>query len=172
MRYLITFACYGAHLHGDESGSIDREHNLVGSRVLNADPRRVLAGARRMSQPPYRLDSIGRTSILESLREVCEHRGWTLLAAHVRTNHVHAVVESDARPEKILNDFKCYASRRLNRLGADGADRKRWDRHGSTQWLWKDQAVREAIRYVVEGQGEPMAVFVADAAWLAGPKAE
>jgi hypothetical protein len=35
--------------------------------------------------------------------------------------------------------------------------------------LWKDQAVREAIRYVVEGQGEPMAVFVADAAWLAGP---
>jgi hypothetical protein len=120
MRYLITFACYGAHLHGDESGSVDRLHSLVGSRVLKPDPRRAIAGARRMSQPPYMLDSIVRASVLESLREVCEHRGWTLLAAHIRTNHAHAVVESDAPPEKILNDFKCYASRRLNQLGLTG----------------------------------------------------
>jgi hypothetical protein len=62
-----------------------------------------------------------------------------------------------------MNDFKSYASRSLNRLLHDGADRKRWARHGSTRWLWKDQDVREAIRYVVEEQGEPMAVFVADA---------
>ena len=27
---------------------------------------------------------------------------------------------------------------------------------------WKDQDVREAIRYVVEEQGEPMAVFLGD----------
>jgi hypothetical protein len=50
----------------------------------------------------------------------------------------------------------------LNRLGRDGSDRKRWARHGSTRWLWKDQDVQDAIRYVVEEQGEPMAVFVAD----------
>jgi hypothetical protein len=30
-----------------------------------------------------------------------------------------------------------------------------------SRWLWKDQDVREAIRYVIEEQGEPMAVFVA-----------
>ena len=30
MRYFITFARYGARLHGDESGSVDRRHNLVG----------------------------------------------------------------------------------------------------------------------------------------------
>ena len=59
-----------------------------------------------------------------------------------------------------MNDFKSYASRGLNRLERDGPDRKRWARHGSTRWLWKDEDVREAIRYVVEEQGEDMAVFV------------
>jgi len=29
MRYLITFACYGAHIHGEEAGSVDQCHNLL-----------------------------------------------------------------------------------------------------------------------------------------------
>jgi len=72
------------------------------------------------------------------------------LAAHVRANHVHVIVEADVRPEKVMIDFKAYASRALNRLGREGLDRRRWARHGSTRWLWKDQDVRDAIRYVVE----------------------
>ncbi|MDQ2946069.1 MAG: transposase [Acidobacteriota bacterium] len=114
-----------------------------------------------MHQPTYILDKIGRSVVLEALTEVCQFRGWTMLAAHVRTNHVHVVVEAEVRPERVLIDFKSYASRNLNRLGLGGPDKKRWARHGSTRWLWKDQDVRDAIRYVVEEQGELMAVFVA-----------
>ena len=162
MRYFITFACYGGHLHGDESGSVDRSHNLPGSRLLEADPRRVSAERQSMDQAPYLLDSDSRAVVLQALREVCMHRGWGLLAAHVRSNHVHVIVDAEVRPEKIMNDFKSYASRGLNRLGREGSNRKRWARHGSTRWLWKDDDVQDAIRYVVEEQGEPMAVFVAD----------
>jgi REP element-mobilizing transposase RayT len=115
-----------------------------------------------MKQPAYAMDRDSREAVLEALREVCSHRVWSLLAAHVRTNHVHVVVEADVKPEKVMNDFKSYASRGLNLMG-DGSDRRRWARHGSTRWLWKDQDVREAIRYVAAEQGEPMAVFVADA---------
>src|SRR6185437_12257614 len=50
---------------------------------------------------------------------------WNLLAAHVRSNHVHAIVEAEIRPEKILNEFKSYASRELNRLAEDRPDRRR-----------------------------------------------
>ena len=114
-----------------------------------------------MNQAPYLLDRDSRTAVLQAVREVCLHRRWGLAAAHVRTNHVHVVVEAEVRPEKIMSDCKAYASRGLNRLRRDGSDRKRWARHGSTRWLWKDQDVEEAIRYVVEEQGEPMAVFVA-----------
>jgi len=115
-----------------------------------------------MNQLPYLLDRAAREVALQALREVCLHRSWSLLAAHVRTNHVHVIVEADVRPEKVMNAFKSYASRSLNQLGREGHDRKRWARHGSTRWLWKDQDVREAIRYVIEEQGEPMAVFIAD----------
>ena len=78
------------------------------------------------------------------------------------SNHVHVIVEAEIRPERIMNEFKSHASRELTRLGKDGTKRKRWARHGSTRWLWKDQDVWEAIRYVVEQQGEPMALFVAE----------
>jgi REP element-mobilizing transposase RayT len=114
-----------------------------------------------MTQAPYVLDELARPTVLQALQEVCAHRRWTLLAAHVRTNHVHAIVEADARPEKVMNDFKSYASRALNRV-EDGTERKRWAHHGNTRWLWEDQNVREAIRYVIEEQGEPMAFFVAE----------
>jgi hypothetical protein len=80
----------------------------------------------------------------------------------VRTNHAHIVVEADVRPEMLMNAFKSYASRGLNRLGSDEPDRKRWARHGSTLWLWKDEDGQEAIRYVVSEQGEPMVVYLAD----------
>jgi REP element-mobilizing transposase RayT len=161
MRYFLTFACYGEHLHGGESGSVDRRHNLPGSPLLDVDPKRASAERRKMTEASYRLDRDSRTVVLDALREACLFRGWSLLAAHVRTNHVHAVVEAEVRPEKVMNDFKSYASRGLNRLGRDKPDRKRWARHGSTRWLWKDQDVREAIQYVIEEQGEPMALFVA-----------
>lgn len=64
------------------------------------------------------------------------------------------------RPEKVMPAFKSYASRGLNRLGIDGPDRKRWARHGSTRWLWKDEDVQESIRCVIWEQGEPMAVYL------------
>jgi REP element-mobilizing transposase RayT len=159
MTYLITFACYGLHLHGKEAGSVDREHNLFGSRLLAIDTERVSAEKELMDQPSYSLDRDRRATVQQALQEACSHRGWRLLAAHVRSTHVHVVVEANARPEKVMNALKSYASRALNRMGPDDTGRKRWARHGSTQWLWNRKEVSAAIRYVIEGQGDPMAVF-------------
>jgi len=142
---------------------VDRIHNQFGGRLVQSDPKRALLENERMLQPPYLLDDERRGAVLRVIRQHCQYRGWNLLAAHVRTNHVHAVLEADVPPEKIVIEFKSYTSRELNRLGYDGPDRKRWARHGSTRWLFKDQDVREAIRYAIEGQGEPMALFLAEA---------
>ncbi len=59
-----------------------------------------------------------------------------------------------------MNEFKSYASRDLNRVETEAPGRKRWARHGSTRWLWKDEDVANALHYVIEEQGEPMALFV------------
>jgi REP element-mobilizing transposase RayT len=162
MRYFITFSCYGSHLHGDESGSVDRKHNVFGGRLAEANAGLAAAMREGMEQPPYFLDEVRRTTVLDAVREVCLHHGWSLWAAHVRTNHVHVIVEADVRPENVLHAFKSYASRALNRLGIDRPERKRWARHGSTLWLRNDEDARESVRYVVSRQGEPMAVYVAD----------
>jgi REP element-mobilizing transposase RayT len=112
-----------------------------------------------MDQAPYHLDHTRRAAVLKAVRDVCAHRGWRLLAAHVRTNHVHTVVEAEAPPERVMSDFKSYASRNLNTMGLDEPGRKRWARHGSTRWLWKPQHVSAAMQYVLAEQGEAMSVF-------------
>jgi REP element-mobilizing transposase RayT len=114
-----------------------------------------------MVEPPYGMDRRRREVVLAALLERCTDRWWSLLAAHVRANHVHIVVEADVRPERIMNDLKSYASRCLNLKGLDESTRKWWARHGSTRWLWKPDSVSAAIRYVVDEQGDPMAVFEA-----------
>ena len=95
----------------------------------------------QMDQPPYAMDENRRNAALASILDRCANRRWRLLAAHVRTNHVHVLVESEAKPERVMNDLKSFASRRLNELGLDGIDRKRWARHGSTRWLFDKKAV-------------------------------
>ena len=115
-----------------------------------------------MLQYPFTLDGGSRAVVLAAIQGHCAHRGWYLLAAHVRSTHVHVVVEAEARPERIMNEFKSYASRALNRRESHGPDRERWARHGSTRWLWKDEDVRHALQYVIDEQGEAMALFVAD----------
>jgi len=115
-----------------------------------------------MLQDPYVLDEAGRAVVLVAIQRHCAYRGWNLLAAHVRSNHVHTMVETETRPERIMNELKSYASRELNRLTGEGPDRKRWARHGSTRWLWNDEDVRHALQDVMDEQGEPMALYVAE----------
>jgi REP element-mobilizing transposase RayT len=112
-----------------------------------------------MKQDPYVLGAVCRQVVLESLQEACSYRGWTLLAAHVRTNHVHVVTKATCKPEQVMNTMKAYSSRALNEYALEGPDRRRWARHGSTRYLWTGNAIQAAIQYVVREQGESMAVF-------------
>jgi REP element-mobilizing transposase RayT len=161
--YLITWVCYGAWLPG-QSGAVPRSQNRFGAPIPEPDTRRERQARNRMTHGPYLLDALRRRVVLQSLQQVCSYRGSTLLAAHVRTNHIHVVITGNCRPESILIAMKAYSSRALNKSELDGLDRRRWARHGSTRYLWTGDAVRAAIQYVVREQGWPMAVFEMSAA--------
>jgi len=156
--YLITFTCYGNHLPGEE-GRIDREHNVPGTRTLPEDRLRIEQSLGFLKYPPYGLDALRRRVVLEGLQEARRRRGWGLLAAHVRFTHVHAVVQADCSAEKVMNGLKAYATRALNEQEIDDPLQRRWARHGSTRYLWTREAVEAAVRYVVGGQGDEMAVY-------------
>jgi REP element-mobilizing transposase RayT len=120
---------------------------------------RAFAARRSMDQLPYTMDQHRRDTVLNAIVERAAQREWALVAAHVRTNHVHIVIDSAATPERVMNDLKSYASRLLNQAGVDTPDRKRWARHGSTKSLHNTKAIDQAVKYVIEKQGDPMAIY-------------
>jgi REP element-mobilizing transposase RayT len=158
IAYFITFSTYGTWLHGDQRGSVDHRNNVVGAPVIAADAELQRARRSVMVDPEYRLSTNDREIVLAAIRQHAEFRGWCLIAVHVRTNHVHIVVRGDEKPDKMMNEFKAYASRALNEKTPGAPKRKHWTRHGSTRWLNTEESLRRAIEYTVDEQGEPMAV--------------
>src|ERR1700733_11316002 len=92
VAYLLTFCCYGTRLRGDEKGSVDRARE--GRRgPLEASAKLVSYGKRTMTHAEAGLDFGESILVLSAIRETCAFRHWTLLAAHVRSTHVHLVVD-------------------------------------------------------------------------------
>lgn len=159
LAYFITFTTYGTWLQGRDPGWVDRKHNEYGAPIPAANAEQEAAHRAKMRQTEYRLDEARRAVVLRTIVEVAAHHKWQLWAVHVRSNHVHAVVTAQAKPEKVMSDFKAWASRRLREAFDEDADRDRWTQHGSTKYLWNEEAVAEKVEYVVKGQGAPMAFF-------------
>ncbi|MGL4553422.1 MAG: transposase, partial [Gemmataceae bacterium] len=159
IAYFITFGCYGCWLHGDDRGSVDRTHNRFEDIFVEASRSLWRRETEAMTQPPYRMDAARRDAALEGMLAVAERRSWAVLALHVRSNHVHAVVRASQPIERVMNDLKTSGSRALNRLFPDEADRKRWARHGSTRYLLIEDAVAATVDCVLHRQGAMMAVF-------------
>ena len=152
VKCLLTFACYGCHLPGERDGIVNGKRNRQVDPFVALSPQLSQAVRTSMKQPQYVMDSQRANAVLAAMRETCEFRGWRVYAIHVRTNHVHAVLEGLATPERMLNDLKAYASRKLNEMGWDPPAVKRWARHGSTRYLNDERSLAAAIRYVVEEQ--------------------
>ena len=159
LAYFITFSTYGSWLHGEDKGSVDRAHNLPGTPYLAPSSARLEIEESARQQDVYVMDETRRDHVLAAVREVCTVRQWDVFAVHVRQAHVHVVLAAGDTPEKVMNTFKSYASRRLNEARLDDRGRKRWSRHGSTRYLWDPQAIEEAVAYVVDQQGPAMAVY-------------
>ena len=157
--YFITFSCYGTHLYGHESGSVDRLHNKYGTPFLPPNESVRQKQEKRMKQPAYLIDNARAVIIMNAFKETSSYRQWNLLAAHVRSTHVHIIVQAKDKPKKVMNDFKSYASRALNRAGYEDNGRKRWSRHGSTRYIWEIEDLEKVVSYVLHEQGEPMVVY-------------
>ncbi len=159
LGYLISFRCYGTWLHGDERGSVNRKQNRYGTPRLPPNPKIVKAETKLLKHRPVKLNAQRRRVVENAIREVCQHRKYSLWAFNIRTNHVHTVVSAAVKPEPILQAFQAYATRALRRERLLPLDVKPWSRHGSTPYLWKERHVERAIDYVLYGQGDELPSF-------------
>ena len=166
--YLITFATYGTWVHGRNSGSVDREHNTIGTPFVPSDAELRTLAMNLLSESPYLLSLAAGTAAVGAVNGVCRHRGWTAHAIHARTNHIHIVAAGNADPNKMMSDFKAYATRKLKAITPR---RHFWTTGGSTIFLWDDDAVTGAVDYVLRRQGRPMACYPAADAIPSEPEA-
>ena len=155
LAYLITFRCYGTWLHGDERGAVDRSrYHRHGTPDMPANQRILDEETLSLKHPAVRLTPAHREVVELAIRETCTHRRYQLHALNVRTNHVHVVVSATAKPEKIMDSLKAYATRKLSQANLIEGEIRPWARHGSTEYLWIQEDVERAIDYVVSGQGD------------------
>ncbi|HVS21962.1 MAG TPA: transposase [Pyrinomonadaceae bacterium] len=123
--YLITFGTYGTWMHGEDRGSIDRQHNVYGTPGLEPNRYRKQAETRQLKHPLL-LKPARRKAVEAAIREVCHVRRYDLLAVNVKTNHVHAVIAAARMPEPIVEALKAYATRKLRSKGLISATTKPW----------------------------------------------
>jgi REP element-mobilizing transposase RayT len=162
MVRLLTFTCYGSHLPGDARGSFD--HVRQGERrFLFPTPALERYSRAQTTQAPYLLSTVpARAAVRDAIAAACRFRSWFLYALHVRTNHVHGVAESEAPADRILHDWKAYATRALRAAGLASPGQFVWTHGGSAHNLISRKALTDAVRYVIEGQGEPMEIYFSE----------
>jgi REP element-mobilizing transposase RayT len=160
LAYFISFTCYGSRLHGDDRGSVDLRHNVFGTPILPPDPELVTNRRAVMKHSPYALEENRPAIVLDGIVALAAKRGWTLWAAHVRTQHLHVVLTATgANIDRVMNDLKAAASFRLHRTYPADRGRPVWTRHGSTRYIWNEDHLAAVVDYVLNQQGEPMAIY-------------
>jgi REP element-mobilizing transposase RayT len=160
LAYLITFRAYGTWLHGDVRGSVNRFQNDYNTPRIAQNNGWHRHNSEKLVSEIVSFDSNQRNAVANAIREVCIHRAWELLASNVRTNHVHVVVNIGiAKPEKALNDFKAYATRKMRETGCWSIDKSPWSDKGSKRWLWNEESVFLACDYVINHQGDDLPEF-------------
>ena len=111
-----------------------------------------------MRQSEQHLDPADAAIALTAFQHACTIRHWELIAAHVRSTHVHLVADGMDEPMRAIGDLKAYATKALRQHHASSTTLY-WARGGNVRRLSTVEALRAAIHYVVNRQGDPMAVY-------------
>ncbi len=75
-----------------------------------------------------------------------------MLAVNARTNHVHAVVVVNMAPKKARDQLKANCTRALRVQPTPLIRDRTWTRGGDCEILETENAVTQAVKYVLEGQ--------------------
>ena len=160
IAYFITLTTYGTWLHGDPRGSVDRRyHNQFDTPRIMPNKNLYTHMQKITQSKPVVFNDCQRPVVMRAIQSASEYYDWRLYAIHVRSNHVHLIVSALITPEKIMNQFKAYASRALNKLTPTPSPQAYWARHGSTRYIWSEAFLFPVMHYVIDQQGDRMACY-------------
>ena len=174
--WFFTWRTYGTWLPGS-AGFVGNYVTKYGERKSDNVPGELTAETmpplekycqNLLVQPPVYLNSQHAETLLEQLQETARYRNRTIDVLAIMPDHIHLIAGNygDPDPEKLLNDWKAYASRALNRLSdwAPPTSRPRWWVIGGSKRILRTNPDRvRAIRYVRD-QENPLLIWISDEA--------
>ena len=117
LAFSLTWTTYGAWLHGDPRGSMDRHSTGLPSEAVETNRARARYERSLMTGKPVVLDARSRPIVDTAIRALCERRSWHLSALNVRTNHVHALVAVSFDPALVMQQCKAAGALALVEAG-------------------------------------------------------
>ena len=144
---MITWTTYGTWLPGDQRGWRSK---IQGNQL--PDPELHLQCAEKMKFAPVSLSIADRATVHAACRNHCSHRGWELHAVNARTKHVHVVVSGYEKPQIIRDQLKANCTNALRQQITPLNVERTWTRGGDCQYLFTEEDLEHAVRYVLEAQ--------------------
>jgi len=142
-------------LHGDDRGSIDREHNRY--KTPYALPTRTVENTIVIyyKAEPVTLSAAQRTSIEIAVRDTCACRALALACFQcAHTSRSHPSFQSARKsPKLVLNAFKANATRQMREDGCWQHAHSPWAEKGSKRNLWNDARIVSAIELCDQWSG-------------------
>ena len=157
LGYFITMRAYGTWLHGDKRLSVNRKNNQYDTPKIKRNGYFEKQMIDELKYPPIYFDQAKREIIKTAIENTCQRSHWHIYALHVRTNHLHIVLQADQQVDDVMRILKTNATILLRKKGEIEQDRKVWSRHGSTKYLWTDQSIYYTCEYTITEQGHQMA---------------
>jgi len=155
LAYHITFGTYGARLHGDEKGTVDRRTNVPGTPVVGEIDARRRIEMDRMRFPPVFLTAEQRRHAEAVIPEICTRGGWTHHVSAAGPDHVHVVLTTDRDGQKVRHWLKRWLGESLSARWRLIVGQSWWAEGGSVKRIWENRYFREAVEYVRNQRATP-----------------
>jgi REP element-mobilizing transposase RayT len=165
LAYFITFTTHGSWLHGDTRTSVIKDHGTP--KLLAPNESLYIQRREKLTHPPVELDQTQRTIVLDTLIHHCNLKQWRLFAAHVRSNHVHTVIQAEHPIDAVMTGLKIWSTRKLSENGY--VYPKVWTVGGSKRFIFSENKLREKVHYVIYEQGIMMQYHI-DTSFLTLPQ--
>ncbi len=156
LAYFITFTTYGTWLHGDSRNSVIRNNGIPRLIAPNSHPYQQKQQS--LKYPQVRLNSNQRAIVLETIIQHSELKNWHLLAVHIRSTHIHAILRTSQKIGTVMTAMKSWSTRRLRSNGYKIP--KFWTVGGSKRYIFTNAKLQQKIHYVIYEQGTPMQYYL------------
>ena len=148
LAYHITFGTYGARLHGDPRGTVDRRQSAHGQPIVDCSEGRQRMEARQLKHQPVLHTAEQRAYAQDAIKQVCLQGEWELIQTACGSDHVHVLLSSDRDPKAIRRWLKRWLGQAMSARWPLSEGQSWWAKGGSAKYVWDQEYLCSVDEYL------------------------